>query len=202
MGRARIRPEDDGVDVALGMIRASLQERELDHNTVVIITSDNGYFAGNHGLGGKTLPYEEGTKAPLVIYDPRRASSGKERARVAPRFRGAVDLFTLKLLPALFRRPATRYRVVWRKMVRCAYSRDTCKATSLSANTPGPSTRCVRARHFNRNQPRNCSRRGYQKISSWVVVPNDCETPEKTPTPRRRAPLCRRPSASPREYHQ
>lgn len=67
-----------GVDAALGMLRASLQEQGLAENTVIILTSDNGYFAGNHGLGGKTLPYEESTKAPAVVYDPRRAATGQQ----------------------------------------------------------------------------------------------------------------------------
>lgn len=60
-----------GVDAAVGMIREGLQREGLDQNTVIIFTSDNGYNKGAHGFGDKVIPYEEGSKAPLLIYDPR-----------------------------------------------------------------------------------------------------------------------------------
>lgn len=60
-----------GVDAALGMIREGLEREGLAANTVIIYTSDNGYNSGSHGFGDKVLPYEEGSKSPLVIYDPR-----------------------------------------------------------------------------------------------------------------------------------
>ncbi len=60
-----------GVDYAIGMIRKELKERGIDDNTVIILTSDNGYFCGSHGFAGKELPYEKGAKTPLIIYDPR-----------------------------------------------------------------------------------------------------------------------------------
>jgi arylsulfatase A-like enzyme len=44
---------------------------KLDDNTVVIYTSDNGYFCGSKGLGGKCLLYEESIRTPLIIFDPR-----------------------------------------------------------------------------------------------------------------------------------
>lgn len=60
-----------GVDTAVGMIREGLQREGLDKDTVIIFTSDNGYNIGSHGFGDKVIPYEEGSKAPLLIYDPR-----------------------------------------------------------------------------------------------------------------------------------
>jgi arylsulfatase A-like enzyme len=47
-------------------------------NTVFIFTSDNGFFCGSHGYGSKVLPYEESSNVPLIIFDPRHASSGKK----------------------------------------------------------------------------------------------------------------------------
>ena len=64
-----------GVDAALGMIRQGLAEQGLSDNTVIIFTSDNGYNSGSHGFGDKVIPYEEGSKSPLVIYDPRLPES-------------------------------------------------------------------------------------------------------------------------------
>ncbi len=60
-----------GVDVAVGMLRAELKRLGLADNTVIIFTSDNGYNSGSHGFGDKVIPYEEGSKSPLIIYDPR-----------------------------------------------------------------------------------------------------------------------------------
>lgn len=60
-----------GVDAALGMIREGLEREGLARNTVIIFTSDNGYNSGSHGFGDKVIPYEEGSKSPLIIYDPR-----------------------------------------------------------------------------------------------------------------------------------
>lgn len=60
-----------GVDYALGMIRKTLEEQGIADNTIIIFTSDNGYSCGAHNFGGKVLAYEEASKSPLIIYDPR-----------------------------------------------------------------------------------------------------------------------------------
>lgn len=65
------------VDVAVGMIREALKKHGVAENTVVIFTSDNGFFCGAHGYGSKVLPYEEGSCVPLIVFDPRHANSGK-----------------------------------------------------------------------------------------------------------------------------
>jgi len=91
-----------GVDVALGMIRAGLEREGFAGNTVIIFTSDNGYNSGSHGFGDKVIPYEEGSKSPLVIYDPRLP---KQRAGgVCDAVTGNVDMaatiFALAGVPA------------------------------------------------------------------------------------------------------
>lgn len=60
-----------GVDRALARIMAALAEHKLADNTVVVFTSDNGYFLGERGLAGKWLIYEESIRVPLIIVDPR-----------------------------------------------------------------------------------------------------------------------------------
>ncbi|WP_305768621.1 sulfatase-like hydrolase/transferase [Candidatus Epulonipiscium viviparus] len=60
-----------GVDEAVGVIRAKLDELGIADNTIIIYTSDNGYFCGSKQLGGKELLYEESIKAPLIVFDPR-----------------------------------------------------------------------------------------------------------------------------------
>lgn len=79
-----------GVDVAVGMIRKALSEHGVADNTVIIFTSDNGFFNGSHGYGSKVLPYEESARAPLMIHDPRHPNKGKQ-LRI-PALTGNIDI--------------------------------------------------------------------------------------------------------------
>jgi len=58
-----------GVDVMLGKIREALKELEFDDNTIIILTGDNGFYLGEHGLAGKWFMHEESIRTPLIIYD-------------------------------------------------------------------------------------------------------------------------------------
>jgi len=66
------------IDVAVGMIHKALEDNGVAGNTVIIYTSDNGFFCGSHGYGSKVLPYEESSRVPLIIFDPRHPNSGKK----------------------------------------------------------------------------------------------------------------------------
>jgi len=91
-----------GVDAAVGMIREGLQSAGLAHNTVIIFTSDNGYNSGSHGFGDKVIPYEEGSKAPLIIFDPRLAKepAGKVSEAVTGNVDMCATIFALSGVPA------------------------------------------------------------------------------------------------------
>lgn len=60
------------MDLGVGRIMAELRRRGLDQNTVVLFTSDNGHFSGEHGLGGKWLMYEPSLRAPGFVCDLRK----------------------------------------------------------------------------------------------------------------------------------
>jgi len=60
------------------MIRDALVEAGTSENTVIIYTSDNGFMCGSHGYGSKVIPYEESSRVPLIMFDPRHKSSGKK----------------------------------------------------------------------------------------------------------------------------
>lgn len=60
------------IDVAVGMIRDAIAEAGVRDNTVILYTSDNGFLCGSHGYASKVLPYEEASRVPLIIYDPRK----------------------------------------------------------------------------------------------------------------------------------
>lgn len=68
-----------GVDDVVGKIVARLKELDIDDNTVIIITGDNGFFFGEHGLAGKWFPYEESIRVPLFIFNP--AEKEKNRGK-------------------------------------------------------------------------------------------------------------------------
>lgn len=59
------------VDEAVEAIVAALRRAgELD-DTYVILTSDNGYMQGEHGVpNGKLLPYDPSTRVPLIVRGP------------------------------------------------------------------------------------------------------------------------------------
>ena len=78
------------VDYAVGMIAEELERQGIEDNTVILFSSDNGFFNGSHGLGSKVLPYEEGMRVPMIVYDPRSKSQGSGR-RVAA-VTGNVDV--------------------------------------------------------------------------------------------------------------
>ncbi|MCL7762505.1 sulfatase [Polaribacter sp. Z014] len=86
-----------GVDYSLGMIRKSLEELGVAENTIIIFTSDNGYSCGAHNLAGKVLPYEEASKSPLIIYDPRKSKkeSGLKREEVTANIDLAPTILSL-----------------------------------------------------------------------------------------------------------
>jgi arylsulfatase A-like enzyme len=60
-----------GIDRVIGRLMAELEARGLARNTVVIFTSDNGYYLGSRGFAGKWSHFEESLRVPLVIHDPR-----------------------------------------------------------------------------------------------------------------------------------
>lgn len=54
------------VDDMVGTLYAALNTAGIRDNTVVILTSDNGFSLGSHRLNNKMFPYEEDIRVPLV----------------------------------------------------------------------------------------------------------------------------------------
>ena len=60
------------VDEGTGRIIGALEDIGQLDNTVFVVTSDHGYFNGEHGLGAeRRLAYEETARVPLLIRYPR-----------------------------------------------------------------------------------------------------------------------------------
>jgi N-acetylglucosamine-6-sulfatase len=66
-------------DEGLGQILETLDgQGELD-NTLIVFTSDEGYFYGEHGLSvERRLAYEESARIPLLMRWPKRIKAGSE----------------------------------------------------------------------------------------------------------------------------
>ena len=62
------------VDAVCGRVLEELKKQGLLDNTLVIFTTDNGYFHGEHGLADKWYPHEESIRVPLIVRDPRMAA--------------------------------------------------------------------------------------------------------------------------------
>ncbi|GJM61452.1 sulfatase [Persicobacter diffluens] len=58
------------VDNSVGEIYDYLQEHDLLDNTIIVYTSDQGFFLGEHGWFDKRWMYEESFRMPLLIRDP------------------------------------------------------------------------------------------------------------------------------------
>ncbi len=66
-----------GVDVVVGDIIEKLKKTGQDKNTVIIFTSDNGFYLGEYGFAGKWYGSDPSIRVPMIIYDPRSPSKGK-----------------------------------------------------------------------------------------------------------------------------
>lgn len=58
------------MDLFVGELRQQLKSMNEDQNTIIVFASDNGLLLGEHGLGGKTILYDESVHVPLIIYSP------------------------------------------------------------------------------------------------------------------------------------
>lgn len=73
-----------GVDDSLGRIVATLARKGVLDDTMVVFTSDHGYFYGEHGLNEeRRLAYEETIRIPLIVRFPRLAVAGTTPAEMA-----------------------------------------------------------------------------------------------------------------------
>lgn len=59
-----------GVDESVGRLMEYLKEAGLEDNTIVIYSSDQGFYLGDHGWYDKRWMYEESLQMPLIIKWP------------------------------------------------------------------------------------------------------------------------------------
>jgi arylsulfatase A-like enzyme len=64
------------VDESIGQLLEYLDESGLADNTIVIYSSDQGFYLGEHGLFDKRWMYEESLRSPLLVRWPSVAKAG------------------------------------------------------------------------------------------------------------------------------
>ena len=66
-----------GVDASVGRLVDALEQRGQLDDTVIVFTSDHGYFYGEHGLNAeRRLAYEETARIPLIVRYPPLIDAG------------------------------------------------------------------------------------------------------------------------------
>jgi arylsulfatase A-like enzyme len=70
------------VDEGVGRVLAVLDETGLADNTLVVYTSDQGFFLGEHGWFDKRFMYEEALRMPLVMRLPGTIPPGSTSAEL------------------------------------------------------------------------------------------------------------------------
>lgn len=64
------------VDDNVGRLLDYLEDNDLAENTIIIYTSDQGFFLGDHGWYDKRFMYEESLRMPFIIRYPREIPAG------------------------------------------------------------------------------------------------------------------------------
>jgi arylsulfatase A-like enzyme len=88
-----------GVDDNVGRLLDYLKESGLDKNTVVIYTSDNGFFLGEHGLFDKRYIYEESLRIPFLVRWPDHITPSTASDKIAANIDFAPTFLDLAGLP-------------------------------------------------------------------------------------------------------
>ena len=136
-----------GADENLGRLLDALDELGLAEDTVVVYTSDNGYYLGEHCSGDKRSLYEESLRIPMLVRYPRLFGKGQVvdemvlNIDLAPTF---LDLAGVPVPPrdagreleGTRRRDASRRIGASRSSPSTTRNSATCPRSSASARRP------------------------------------------------------------------
>lgn len=64
------------VDENVGRVLDYLEENDLMENTIIVYTSDQGFYLGEHGWFDKRFVYDESFKTPLLVAWPQKVAPG------------------------------------------------------------------------------------------------------------------------------
>jgi iduronate 2-sulfatase len=60
------------IDAQIAKLLQTLKEQGLEEKTIIIFWSDHGFHLGDHGMWCKHSNYEQATRIPFFVYDPRQ----------------------------------------------------------------------------------------------------------------------------------
>lgn len=72
----------NSIDDSVGRLLGALDQEGLADNTIVIYTSDQGFYLGEHGWFDKRLMYEESLRTPLLVRMPTKEDGGRVEKRI------------------------------------------------------------------------------------------------------------------------
>jgi arylsulfatase A-like enzyme len=88
------------VDDSVGRVLALLDKTGLTRNTMVVYTSDQGFFLGDHGLFDKRFMYEESIRMPFLVRWPASIKPGTTSDALALNIDFAATFLDVAGLPA------------------------------------------------------------------------------------------------------
>ncbi len=164
-----------GVDDSLGRILATLERKHILNNTMVVFTSDHGYFYGEHGLNEeRRLAYEETIRIPLVICYPPLTTAGS----TPPEMALSIDIAPT-LLEVAGLQPGTGMQ--GRSLVPYSRMRHGSGAhRSLSSSSPTPCFRASGTWATWRREPRGTNTSSIANCRGWMSCHLDTDPYEET----------------------
>lgn len=63
------------IDTEVGKLVDGLRENGLADNTIIVFTGDQGFHLGEHGHWHKSTFFEEASRVPLIVFDPRKKAA-------------------------------------------------------------------------------------------------------------------------------
>src|SRR3546814_350167 len=128
-----------GVDENVGRVLDFLDEQGLAEDTIVVYSSDNGFFLGHHGLFDKRLMYEPAIRVPMLLRWPGGLAAGRVDTR---HFALNIDVAPTMLDLAGSAVPAAMQGASWRPLL--AQDASQWRKDFLYEYYEFPAAHCVR----------------------------------------------------------
>lgn len=101
------------MDDNIGRVLDYLEENDLTENTIIIYTSDNGWFLGDHGLFNKMWMHEESIRIPFLMSYGKQVKAKSKNADII----SSIDFAPTLLDYAGVEIPETMYGKSFRKIL-------------------------------------------------------------------------------------
>ncbi|MFM7318495.1 MAG: sulfatase [bacterium] len=101
------------IDENVGRLLKKLDDLKLADDTMIVYSSDNGYYLGEHGLGDKRSAYEESMRVPMIVRYPRSVPQNKTLDQMVLNIDLAPTLLDFAGVPV----PATMQGRSWRPLL-------------------------------------------------------------------------------------